>query len=68
MFSGFEHQGHCNEQPFKKTVVRMPGPSCREKRCIFVSNIAISLIRLLQDALPEVPFQSSGLYNFPEVH
>ena len=27
IFSGLAHQGHCKVHPFKKTVVRIPGPS-----------------------------------------
>ena len=51
IFSGFEHHGQCNEQPFKNTVVLIPGPSCNENRWIFVTTTwlfiyaAISLSR-----------------------
>ena len=32
--SGLWHQKQCNGQPLRKTVVRIPGPSCVENRCI----------------------------------
>ena len=30
--SGLWHQGQCRGQPLRKTVVRIPGPSCSENR------------------------------------
>ena len=34
MDSGLAHHLHRNGQPFKKTVVLIPGPSCRENLCM----------------------------------
>jgi len=32
--SGLWHHAHCKGHPLRKTVVRMPGPSCTEKAMI----------------------------------
>jgi hypothetical protein len=36
--SGLWHQTQRRGQPLKKTVVLMPGPSCKEQRCMLNMN------------------------------
>ena len=42
-FSGLQHQGQRKGQPFTKTTVRIPPPSCREKRWTLVMVAVVTL-------------------------
>jgi len=55
MLSGLWHQLHCKLHPLKKTVVRIPGPSSVDIRCISrmvaspLSVCALLMLDLLKD-------------------
>jgi hypothetical protein len=62
--SGLEHHRHFKGQPFIKTVVRIPGPSCTLNRCILKTRPFF--LRLFDDKYMQKSFAAQKDLQHPE--